>query len=317
MTDFKNKPYQTSERKNKHKRAKKRELLKEELSYIKRAFKKANGQLSYGFCSKIRENLSPDISVFQVSGACRYFHAQVKSGKMSLKDMKAYKKFINAHRKKWKTYNSEKYQPLIKYKRFFEFYQDYKVDIDRMIWQQAYHYQSHYDPCEMFSEILFRLLKSNVINDYKKEKRMKFKNYLYKRVWGYASHIYDEHLRNCGSKKEKKTEDNKNSGFNYNTRIRTNKILLSYEGLLEEDSPFLEKSITAFNNIANPQEIITLREMKEYAKKELSANDYTVLNLKLAGFMNKEIAVKIKKTKTSVVNALRRIREKLEKFKEA
>jgi len=308
MIDFKNKPYRTSQKKNGHKQAKKRELFNKEIEYIKGAFKKANGQLHYGFCSKIRDKLDPDITVFQVSGVCRYFHAQVKSGKMTLRDVKSYKKFIEAHRRKWKTYKSEKYQPLIKYRKFFEFYQDHRKDIDRMIWHVARSYQTHYDPCEMFSQILFRLLESNVINDYNKDRKLKFKNYVYNRIAGYGTHIYDEYLRRKGSKKKSLLENG------HQKKVRIDKSFISYEKAFE-DHILNEDTIIPSNFYPSPQDAISFKEILTYAKSNLRERDYKVFVLKAKGFRNNEIARRIRKSNQAVKDALQRISEKLEIFK--
>lgn len=103
---------------NKHARNFRRKLTESEETLIKREFLKLNGIFDPNKkdCSRIREMLPDDISVFQVSGHVTKLHRAATSGELELKDRRAYLLAIRAHRKHWLTYGGEKYDQMRKRK---------------------------------------------------------------------------------------------------------------------------------------------------------------------------------------------------------
>lgn len=97
---------------NGHKKNKKRLLTDKEKDIICSEFVKVNGEIKEDVCVRIRAKLSPEISIFQVTGIVVQLHKKVKKGQLKLKNMRNYRKFIQGHRKHWTTYNSEKYQKM-------------------------------------------------------------------------------------------------------------------------------------------------------------------------------------------------------------
>ena len=97
---------------NGHKSEKKRDLTDSEKNFIRTQFMKLNGQFEEDTCVKIKEQLHPDVAIFQVTGFVTYIHLQIARGEIKVPNMNCYLKFIQKHRSKWATYNSPKYQAM-------------------------------------------------------------------------------------------------------------------------------------------------------------------------------------------------------------
>lgn len=96
--------------KNGHAKEATRSLTDQEKQMVRLAFVKANGVIPEDFCLRIKENLGPLVSIFQVTGIVASLHRQVAKGQLQLKNMEAYQTSIEAHRKSWAAYKSERYQ---------------------------------------------------------------------------------------------------------------------------------------------------------------------------------------------------------------
>ena len=96
---------------NGHAIAKKRNLTKDEKESIRLFFVRANGIIQADASLKLKETLGRNVTIFQVVGAINGFHRQVRDGVLTVKNMEAYKKNIQARRRLWRTYKSHKYQP--------------------------------------------------------------------------------------------------------------------------------------------------------------------------------------------------------------
>jgi len=104
-------PVITQQPKNGHKTRKVRELREDEKKRIlEQLFLPYNGQISNDLCVAFRKTLSSEISVFQITGYCVGLHNKVARGEIQVKDKEAYDLFIQNHRARWATYQSEKYQ---------------------------------------------------------------------------------------------------------------------------------------------------------------------------------------------------------------
>lgn len=98
--------------KNGHRPRKVRDLRKDEkVKILKKLFLPNNGQISADLCVAFKKNeLSSEISVFQVTGYCVGLHNKAARGEVQVRDKEAYDRFIQEHRAQWATYKSEKYQ---------------------------------------------------------------------------------------------------------------------------------------------------------------------------------------------------------------
>jgi len=330
MSDFLNAPYRTKVSKtNQHKKGKVRNMTPKEKKIIKKEYLKVDGKLPYKFCSKIKEKLGPDITVFQVSGICKEIHGEAKAGKITLKDFNSYKKFLEDHRKKWKTYQSVKYRPLLKYEKFFQFYTAYQKDIDSFIWKVSRRHQEIYDPWDMKTEILIKLMDSNIINDYNTELKCSFKTYVFTRIEGYASHILTksrkEHFlpmeKEKKQKTEEKTEEQKTEEKTEEQKTEERKkkeqnFKLPEVRHLSIDENLKEEFIIPYNAPEDPDAIITLEELKAYAKGKLSEREYKILIMQINGHSNQDMAGTVGISPQALNNTFHRIREKLELYRE-
>ena len=97
---------------NKHVCKKVRSLTDAEKDLIRNEFLNLNGifEESKKDCTRIRDRLSPDISVFQVSTYVLFLHRQVASGRLQVSDRRAYFSALRDRRKHWLTYRSDKYR---------------------------------------------------------------------------------------------------------------------------------------------------------------------------------------------------------------
>lgn len=94
---------------NGHEKKKKRELTDNERDTIRSEFMALNGQIIDDACVAIKNNLDPEVAIFQITGFVTSLHKEVREGKTTLKNMNAYEEFLQKHRALWATYNSPKY----------------------------------------------------------------------------------------------------------------------------------------------------------------------------------------------------------------
>jgi hypothetical protein len=115
--DMKNKT-QTKEKivkaKNNHAIAKVRPLNEAEVKKIRNRFIALDGVIPDDTWAKLKETMSKDVSVFQITGQVVRLHRAVARGEIALKNKKAYNAAIQARRDKWKTYDSAKYREFAK-----------------------------------------------------------------------------------------------------------------------------------------------------------------------------------------------------------
>ncbi len=97
---------------NGHKSEKKRSLKDSERDIIRSEFMNLNGQIEEDACLKIKEKLDPEVAIFQVTGFVSYLHLEIARGKFEVADMDNYLTFLQNHRDKWATYNSDKYKKM-------------------------------------------------------------------------------------------------------------------------------------------------------------------------------------------------------------
>jgi len=95
---------------NGHTKEKKRSLSIDEKKVLTKMFIDVNGQIETDVCIEMKKHVGTDIGIAQVTGYMVGLHARVQQGVIVLRDMNAYKACITAHRKKWSTYQSVKYQ---------------------------------------------------------------------------------------------------------------------------------------------------------------------------------------------------------------
>ena len=107
-------PQQSTEALNKHASNFKRELTDHEKTIIKVEFLKLNGIFPplEKHCTRIKNILGNNVSVFQVSGEVSKLHKLASSGAMEMVDRRAYLATIRSHRKHWLTYRGEKYDAM-------------------------------------------------------------------------------------------------------------------------------------------------------------------------------------------------------------
>lgn len=95
---------------NGHKKLRKRNLTSWEQMIIRDEFIRANGQIDSKGCLQIKAKLSPDVSIFQITGyIAAKLHPQVARGEIKLSDARAYNKYMLIRRRKWASYKSERY----------------------------------------------------------------------------------------------------------------------------------------------------------------------------------------------------------------
>jgi hypothetical protein len=99
---------------NKHAITAKRPLTEQEQEVIRREFLKLNGifEESKKDCTRIRNLLSDDVSVWQVSGYVVKLHQLAKAKELSMKDRRAYLSANRGHYKHWLSYNGAKYDEM-------------------------------------------------------------------------------------------------------------------------------------------------------------------------------------------------------------
>jgi hypothetical protein len=96
--------------KNGHAVSKKRPLSDRDKEVIEEMFLNVNGMIQEDTCLKMKAEVGRYISIFQVTGYVVRLHSLVAQGKLEVEDLDSYKEFIEAHRRKWATYKSPKYQ---------------------------------------------------------------------------------------------------------------------------------------------------------------------------------------------------------------
>ena len=95
---------------NGHAKEKRRPVSEHEKNILREMFLAVNGQIESDICVEMKKRMGPDVSMAQVTGQMVGFHIQVARGKLMVKDHKAYYGCLQAHRAKWATYKSAKYQ---------------------------------------------------------------------------------------------------------------------------------------------------------------------------------------------------------------
>jgi RNA polymerase sigma factor (sigma-70 family) len=95
---------------NGHATEKKRPLNDREKEILKQMFVDANGQIETDVCLEMKKRVGKDIGIAQITGYMVGLHSFVAKGKIVLRDSKAYYDCILAHRRKWASYKSAKYQ---------------------------------------------------------------------------------------------------------------------------------------------------------------------------------------------------------------
>jgi RNA polymerase sigma factor (sigma-70 family) len=95
---------------NGHAKEKRRPLSEREKLILRNLFVEVNGQIESKVCIEMKKHVGHDICMAQVTGYMVGLHALVKKGLIALKDDKAYYGCLAAHRAKWATYQSPRYQ---------------------------------------------------------------------------------------------------------------------------------------------------------------------------------------------------------------
>ena len=101
---------------NRHASTARRPLSDREKAFIRREFLKLNGVFdpNQKHCTRIKEALGDEVSVFQVSRYVTCLHNQAKSGDLEMTNRRAYLSTLRSHRNHWLTYNGEKYDEMRK-----------------------------------------------------------------------------------------------------------------------------------------------------------------------------------------------------------
>jgi hypothetical protein len=109
-------PAQTKTSGNGHTAAKTRELEEFERNKIEtKLFIPNNGQIENDMCVEFKmKHLPDDVTIFQVTGYVTALHGRVRNGKLHLRNMEAYERFLRAHQSLWRTYESARYQNMKK-----------------------------------------------------------------------------------------------------------------------------------------------------------------------------------------------------------
>lgn len=96
---------------NKHEALYKRPLTAQEETIIKTEFLKLNGVFEplKKDCTRIKNLLGDEVSVFQVSGYVTRLHRLARAGELEMRDRRAYLATLRSHRNHWLTYEGEKY----------------------------------------------------------------------------------------------------------------------------------------------------------------------------------------------------------------
>ena len=99
---------------NKHEALYRRPLNPHEETIIKVEFLKLNGVFEplKKDCTRIKNLLGDEVSVFQVSGYVTRLHKLAMSGELEMKDRRAYLATLRSHRNHWLTYEGEKYDEM-------------------------------------------------------------------------------------------------------------------------------------------------------------------------------------------------------------
>ena len=94
---------------NGHKSVKVRNLTDHERNTIRAVFIAEDGVAEDDRWVLLHKDMDPVIGIFQVTGFVSYLHREVAMGKITLKDMPRYVKYMKKRRNLWATYNSPKY----------------------------------------------------------------------------------------------------------------------------------------------------------------------------------------------------------------
>ena len=99
---------------NGHSKLSRRPLTEAEEALIEAEFVKLNGifEPKNKDCTRIRNLLPQEVTVFQVSGHVSRLHKRVAAGILILPQMRSYEIAIKAHRQHWLTYKGEKYEAM-------------------------------------------------------------------------------------------------------------------------------------------------------------------------------------------------------------
>ena len=99
---------------NKHEALYRRPLTPQEETVIKVEFLKLNGVFEplRKDCTRIKNLLGDEVSVFQVSGYVTRLHKMAVAGDLEMRDRRAYLATLRSHRKHWLTYEGEKYDEM-------------------------------------------------------------------------------------------------------------------------------------------------------------------------------------------------------------
>lgn len=97
---------------NNHKVAKKRPLTTLERNMIRERFIVQNGQFERYEAAALRTQLNQSVSIFQVTGYITTLHGEVSKGNLTLGNRSAYDRFIESHRRHWRTYKGKKYDKM-------------------------------------------------------------------------------------------------------------------------------------------------------------------------------------------------------------
>lgn len=99
---------------NGHKAEKKRDLEVFEKNKIEtKLFIPNNGQIGPDMCVEFKmKHLPDDVAIFQVTGYVTALHGKVRKGKLHLRNMDAYEKFLREHQALWRTYDSPRYREM-------------------------------------------------------------------------------------------------------------------------------------------------------------------------------------------------------------
>ena len=91
-----------------------RPLTEKEEALIRREFLALNGVFDplKKDCTRIKNMLGEEVSVFQVSGYVTKLHRQAVAGELEMGDRRAYLATLRSHRKHWLTYSGEKYEEM-------------------------------------------------------------------------------------------------------------------------------------------------------------------------------------------------------------
>jgi ribosomal protein S13 len=98
--------------KNHHPVAKIRPLTETEVKKIRDRFIELDGVIPDDTWVTLKKTMSKKVSIFQITGQVLRLHREVARGTVTLKNKRAYIRCVQAKRRKWMTYKSEKYLKL-------------------------------------------------------------------------------------------------------------------------------------------------------------------------------------------------------------